>query len=345
MKFNAGDKVRIKSIQWYNENKNDKDEVVTAQGSTFYKRMARFCGDSKVIKGVYGTFYKLEDDFFNDNWNDDMIEGKFKAPKTQEEINNYLSEIPIKDANNLLGIEKRLEDDKLVLPDSILINKSSGISSSEFIEWYRCSTSEECCDIAGHKPEELSVDILQSNKEVILEELEDKAMAPDLKGQDYSGKRFGYKIPNGYEFDCIQNNEIIIKPIKTQYPKTYEECCKVLGCKADYFFTDFSYDNCDVEISDYEDKIDDLLQKFRKLRYCRDAYWKIAGEQMGLGKSWEPNWENENEYKYGLFRLKNIIYKDATCINPVLLIFPTPEMRDAFYENFKELIEICKELL
>jgi hypothetical protein len=28
-----------------------------------------------------------------------------------------------------------------------------------------------------------------------------------------------------------------------------------------------------------------------------------------------------------------------------LLVFPTSEMRDAFYENFKELIEECKELL
>ena len=27
------------------------------------------------------------------------------------------------------------------------------------------------------------------------------------------------------------------------------------------------------------------------------------------------------------------------------LAFPTEEMRDAFYENFKELIEECKELL
>ena len=31
--------------------------------------------------------------------------------------------------------------------------------------------------------------------------------------------------------------------------------------------------------------------------------------------------------------------------NNVLLAFPTEEMRDAFYENFKDLIEQCKELL
>ena len=28
-----------------------------------------------------------------------------------------------------------------------------------------------------------------------------------------------------------------------------------------------------------------------------------------------------------------------------ILVFPTIEMRDAFYDNFKELIENCKELL
>ena len=28
-----------------------------------------------------------------------------------------------------------------------------------------------------------------------------------------------------------------------------------------------------------------------------------------------------------------------------ILSFPTEEMRDAFYENFKEQIEVCKEFL
>jgi hypothetical protein len=28
-----------------------------------------------------------------------------------------------------------------------------------------------------------------------------------------------------------------------------------------------------------------------------------------------------------------------------ILLFPTEEMRDAFYENFKDLIEKCKEFL
>ena len=117
---------------------------------------------------------------------------------------------------------------------------------------------------------------------------------------------------------------------KPVYPKTIKECIK-------YINAEFKLDsNC------YEAK---LFANFYRLIICRDAYWKIAGKWMGLDGSWKPDWNNDTEYKYGLFRLRNDIYKDVSCINPTLLTFPTQEMRDAFYENFKDLIEQCKELL
>ena len=153
-----------------------------------------------------------------------------------------------------------------------------------------------------------------------------------------------YKIIDGYEVDKIENGNIILKPIKPKYPTTYDECCKVLGCKSNHFFTDFSYNGLNIEISSYEDKIDNLLQIFRKLRYCRDAYWKIAGEEMGLNKPWEPDLENEELYCIQNYNKQITISRTNTAFNKVL-IFPTEEMRDAFYENFKDLIEQCKELL
>ena len=131
----------------------------------------------------------------------------------------------------------------------------------------------------------------------------------------------------------------------SKYPTSYDECCEVLGCKANHFFTDFSYNGLNIEISNYENKIDDLLQNFRKLRYCRDAYWKIAGEQMGLGKPWEPDWENYNEYKYCLYITENNVNKGIFYNDNHILAFPSEEMRDAFCENFKKEIEQCKELL
>ena len=57
----------------------------------------------------------------------------------------------------------------------------------------------------------------------------DKAKAPALEGQDYSEGRCGYKIPKGFEFEKVENNEIILKPKKKAFPKTYEECVKFVN--------------------------------------------------------------------------------------------------------------------
>ena len=133
-------------------------------------------------------------------------------------------------------------------------------------------------------------------------------------------------IPKGYEFYGVDddNQQVVFEKIGYHYPKTYEECCKILGCKADDFFTNFGCNGCDVEISYYEDKIDDLLQNFRKLRYCRDAYWKIAGEQMGLGKPWKPS---KSDSVYCIFRYKCDIVKDNFVFGDSLILeFPTIEM-------------------
>lgn len=130
----------------------------------------------------------------------------------------------------------------------------------------------------------------------------------------------------------------------SKYPTSYKECCEVLGCKANHFFTDFSYNGLNIEISNYEDKIDDLLQNFRKLRYCRDAYWKIAGEELGLDKPWEPDW-TDGKIKYGITYYRDFLtFYNCTNSNKIL-VFPTEEMRKAFFENFNYLIVACKTLL
>ena len=184
-------------------------------------------------------------------------------------------------------------------------------------------------------------ELLQPNKEETMEE-KDKAMAPNLVGEDYSGKRFGYKIPQGYEFDCIQNNQIIIKPIKPQYPKTYVECCKVVNASPHVTLV---YDLSDGQKYSYDVDNIELYNNFRRLKICRDAYYKIAGEQMGLEKPWEPDWEDNCQKKWLIdFYHGGINFISGTNIQ-FYLAFPTAEMRNAFYENFKELIEICKELL
>ena len=154
------------------------------------------------------------------------------------------------------------------------------------------------------------------------------------------------EIPDGYEFrdehgNVINATKIVLGKKKKEYPKTYEECLSVLKIKG--------YDIVTYVPSwtEYEKALYQKVLKLRELIICRDAYWKIAGEDLGLGKSWEPDFTNDDEERYGIYTAANKVVKDFCGVGDVntVLTFPTEEMRDVFYEVFKELIEECKELL
>lgn len=109
---------------------------------------------------------------------------------------------------------------------------------------------------------------------------------------------------------------------KKAYPKTYEECCEVLGIidKREFWH---GYRSVQLKI-------------FQKLLICRDAYWR--------GKPLTP--QDTNTFSIFYDRLTDEIEKqDGYCGANSTLEFSTAEMRDEFYENFKELINECKELL
>lgn len=155
------------------------------------------------------------------------------------------------------------------------------------------------------------------------------------------------QCPEGFIFinekdEIIDARSISLKPKYPQYPKTYEECCKIFQYNKNLKV----YPPFDVDIPNYNAlHLFDLLDDLRKLLICRDAYQKIAGEQMGLGKSWKPDWSTTHEIKYVIEVYRNNVRKNSQSYFNTTLAFPTIEMRDIFYENFKKLIENCKELL
>ena len=133
----------------------------------------------------------------------------------------------------------------------------------------------------------------------------------------------------------------------SKYPTTYKECCKILKINNE---TEMQFRNPDVERGNvYLTSTKYLINTFIRLKICRDAYWKIAGEQMGLNHHWGPDWEasiwNDNTQKYCILVSKNKIELGEVFNKNTILVFPTEEMRDAFLNNFKDLIESCKTLL
>ena len=162
----------------------------------------------------------------------------------------------------------------------------------------------------------------------------------------------GKKIlpPDGYLVGKITqtDNGMLVEYVekKPVYPKTYKECCDVLLIPPYYNLRYHTYEHYYNEYATSKTllSLEDKLNTLGKLFICRNAYWKMAGEKMGLSKPWEPDWENGLS-KFCIINCENCIIRGVYAFANTILAFPTEEMRDAFHENFKDMIERCKELL
>lgn len=157
-----------------------------------------------------------------------------------------------------------------------------------------------------------------------MEELADKAKAPVLHGEDIKDHRCLYRIPYWLEIDKAEGDEIILRPRIISSPKTINDCLYFL--KLDPRFLD--------GVIGYRGKD---LSALQKLLICRDAYWKFADD-------WHPDWQ-DSELKYCIKSIGADVVKGSDATICCILAFPTEELRDAFWDNFKDLIVECKELL
>ena len=156
----------------------------------------------------------------------------------------------------------------------------------------------------------------------------------------HKNERFEITRNEEYEFrdengNIINTTKIVLEKKKKEYPKTYEECCEIVKVGKEH-----TLEGATIRIN-YKIA---LLESFQKLLICRDAYWKIAGEEMGLGKPWEPDWNNISD-KYCIYFVSGDVWSKECQTRQCPFAFPTPEMRDAFKENFDKDLEFCKELL
>lgn len=254
MKYEVGQKVKIKSLDWYKENKDNNGEIKFENG-IFTTLKSTFLGQIMTIEEItLEKQYILMEDKYKTLWTDEMIEGL------------------VEDENN------------------------------------NC----ENCGLIRNSTRCLFMDNCPHNKQKNIIEIPENYVLKDENS------------------NVINATKIVLEKKKKEYPKTYEECYKIMGVKLS-----------DCYIQGYKSP---LLEDLQELLICRDAYWKIAGEEMGLGKPWEPDWDNVSD-KYCIYFVSGNAWSKECQTRQCPFAFPTPEMRDAFYENFKEDIEICKELL
>ena len=144
-----------------------------------------------------------------------------------------------------------------------------------------------------------------------------------------------------------KDGSILLTRKRLRFPKTYAECCDVLSIAPYYNLRFYTYEHGYNEYATTSRllSLEDKLNILGKLLICRNAYWKIAGEEMGLDEPWEPDWTDNYQKKFTICYYQGEISLTNGPNVHRILAFPTEEMRDTFYGNFKDLIELCKDLL
>jgi translation initiation factor IF-1 len=257
---------------------------------------------------------------------------------------SYISKEKLSDSFITFTLEEFLAKFPYKVRDKVLINAGEDVCTIKSMTWDKKNGR------VAYKIKEINgilenKDFWFANEiEPYLEQREETVVDTIKESKDR------YRLHINYQYDIeVDEGEYYAVRRKPQYPKTYEECCDILCIETNRIIED---DDClgYRDKTPYDINLLTQLRYFRKLIICRDTYWKIAGEQMGLGKPWKPDYTEESyeqgsPTKYVIYYTGTYITKGVKCTPSHILAFPTEEIRNIFYNNFKNTIEKCKELL
>lgn len=158
-----------------------------------------------------------------------------------------------------------------------------------------------------------------------------------------------FNIPEGYIVDKKKStdNNIVLKLdvpklAKSTRVKTWEEYCDKMKGKTCYYVNDFY---CEVKSSIFGDT--PLVEEFdnKEDAVVFNAFCKLLKLRKDWVGDWKLDWTDVNQPKYAIVNSSN---KLVNCTRREIshpLLFPTEEMRDEFYNCFRDYLEQAKDLI
>ena len=153
-----------------------------------------------------------------------------------------------------------------------------------------------------------------------------------------------FEIPEGYIIDNSKSTgtKIVCKPIEPKYPKSWNEAFISEVIKGYYVegssIGHTSHNKCTIE--------DRYTFKTEKQAVSALAYAQLT-QLMALpcyNGDWTPNWDDPNQEKYCITRMKYDIVKLDYSGYFSFLAFKSEKVRDEFYHNHMNLIKQFYEL-
>lgn len=158
-------------------------------------------------------------------------------------------------------------------------------------------------------------------------------------------------VPEGYEAFYNKKTKSVEIRKKDTLPNSWEEFCEntsvsnkecIIDTCSDIvkaFNEQFVYNTSRVINRDKNilpnKEIAEAFLALMQLVQLRDVY----------RQGWTPNWRNFGEIKYGIYFYENNLRGNVFNNISNTISFQTAEIRDKFLNNFRDLIEVAKELL
>lgn len=134
---------------------------------------------------------------------------------------------------------------------------------------------------------------------------------------------------NGEQTLSTKPYKIVFEGFEQKAPTpTYEEVIKEARSKGDYYYLP----DC---LEAPSEELVEATMALLKLLFLRDYY----------NEGWQPDWKNDDEYKYVILTENDKVERERNYSYRRVLAFKTSEIRDKFFEEQKELLEIAKPLL
>lgn len=163
-------------------------------------------------------------------------------------------------------------------------------------------------------------------------------------------KEVKIEIPEGYEIDESKSSfkKIVFKKKEKKLPKSWKEYAfnypksidknelvySIITSDFEEAYNRITFDRCEAE-NWIPSKYGEAFIALTKLIILRDVY----------NDGWKPDWCANSGLKQCIYYSNKEIKLDTRFSYSCILAFKTEELRDEFYNNFKDLIEQAKELL
>ena len=157
-------------------------------------------------------------------------------------------------------------------------------------------------------------------------------------------KEIEFNIPEGYVIDNSKStkDKIVCKPIKMEYPKSWEEQFQY-GVIKGYCIEVGSIERTDYDRCSIEDKGTFKTEKQAKSALAYAQLTQLMALPCYNG-DWTPNWDSQNQERYCITRLKyDIVTLDYSGYFS-FLAFKSEKVRDEFFNNHMDLIRQFHQL-